>query len=267
MRRLSPSAAAPRRIDWAYVLDRAREIVDSYDTPVTLRQLFYRLVSKQLIPNTQTAYKSLSSKTARARRLRQFPAFLDSTREIERELCFKSPAAARAWLRDMYRRDRTEGQKFAVYLGVEKDGLVRLLSTGFGDELGIPIVSLRGYSSQTLADAVTLEVKQAGRPAILIYAGDFDASGEDIQRDFDQRTDCWADVTRVAVTREQIQRYDLPPNLGKKTDPRAKAFARKYGTNMQVEVDALPPDVLRQLFEDAMLPFWNADVSTTLRER
>ena len=47
------------KIDWPYVLNEARSIVASYETPVTLRQLFYRLVSRLLIPNTQNAYKAL----------------------------------------------------------------------------------------------------------------------------------------------------------------------------------------------------------------
>ena len=32
------------RVDWRRVLDVGRAVVESYDTPVTLRQLFYRLV-------------------------------------------------------------------------------------------------------------------------------------------------------------------------------------------------------------------------------
>ena len=56
------------RINWPDVVAHAADIVYSYSTSVTLRQLFYRLVSEQLIPNTTAAYKGLSSKTAEARR-------------------------------------------------------------------------------------------------------------------------------------------------------------------------------------------------------
>jgi hypothetical protein len=54
--------------DWPALLERAADIVNSYDTLVTLRQLFYRLVAAQLLPNTTNAYKALSKHTAEARR-------------------------------------------------------------------------------------------------------------------------------------------------------------------------------------------------------
>jgi hypothetical protein len=53
---------------------------------------------------------------------------------------------------------------------------------------------------------------------VLIYAGDFDPSGEDIDRDFIQRTACFDEVVRVALSLEQVERYDQPPQLGKATD-------------------------------------------------
>src|SRR3546814_20143585 len=61
------------RIDWPTVLAAAKAIVESYTTGVTLRQLFYRLVANQTLVNTSSAYKSLSSRTAQARRDEVFP--------------------------------------------------------------------------------------------------------------------------------------------------------------------------------------------------
>ncbi|HYO01932.1 MAG TPA: hypothetical protein VET27_08605 [Mycobacterium sp.] len=65
--------------DWNRVLDEARAIVESYDTRVTLRQLFYRLVAAQILPNTQAAYKSLSPRIAKARRKGGWPDLGDHT--------------------------------------------------------------------------------------------------------------------------------------------------------------------------------------------
>ncbi len=78
------------RLDWPPILDRAKEIVASYDTGVTLRQLFYRLVAAGLIPNTPAAYKTLSTKTARARRQGAFPDLIDRTRRIHRDPRFEA---------------------------------------------------------------------------------------------------------------------------------------------------------------------------------
>lgn len=254
------------RIHWAGVLDHARSIMASYDTGVTLRQLFYRLVADETLPNTRQAYKVLSDRTAKARRAGDFPDFIDRQREITREATFADPDEARAWLREVYRRDRTEGQPLAVYLGIEKVGLIEQAQAWFG-ELGVPILALGGYSSQTYVDEVADDVYAQQRPAVLLYAGDHDPSGEDIERDFIDRTGCFERATRVALTWDQVLTYDLPPALGKAEDPRAAAFEARHGQLVQVELDALPPDTLRDLFADALAPYWDEDAYDAALQR
>jgi hypothetical protein len=112
------------RIDWPAVIDRAREIVESYDTSVTLRQLFYRLVSTQVIPNSQVAYKRPSAVTAEARRGGTFPALIDRGRTIHECQWFTGTGHALTWLSRIYRLDRTRDQDVSLYLGVEKAGMV-----------------------------------------------------------------------------------------------------------------------------------------------
>ncbi|MBA7545981.1 hypothetical protein ES705_38363 [subsurface metagenome] len=160
------------RLNWQSILIRAADIVQSYDTGVTLRQLFYRLVAAQVIPNTQSAYKTLSDRTAKARREGVFPALIDRTRAIHRNIFFDDPRQALTWLAEIYQRNRTEGQAAAVYLGVEKHGIVNQLRSWFG-RFGIRIVSLGGYSSQTYVDDIREDVEGDGRKAILLYAGDW----------------------------------------------------------------------------------------------
>lgn len=255
----TPILASPlRRIAWPGVIARAAEIVASYDTPVTLRQLFYRLVAEELLPNSRPAYNHLSKLTAEARRGGSFPALIDRTRSIHRYTTFESPEAAKGWLARIYRRDRTEGQDKALYLGVEKNGIVAQLQAWFGD-LGVPILALGGYSSQTYVDEIANDVAMDGRESVLVYAGDFDPSGEDIDRDFLERTGCLDQVVRVALTAEQIHKYDLPEQMGKATDSRAAAFIRRHGKLVQVELDALPPEVLRQLYREALEEYWDEE--------
>ncbi len=138
---------------------------------------------------------------------------------------FANPADARRWLQQIYRRDRTEGQAVSLYLGVEKAGIVEQLREWFGD-LGVPVLALGGYGSQTYVDDVVADVTKTDRPAVLLYAGDHDPSGEDIDRDFTARTDCWDEVRRVALTAEQVEQYALPPQPGKETDSRARGSSR-----------------------------------------
>lgn len=97
------------RLAWEPILQHAAGIVASFDTAVTVRQLFYRLVADGTLPNTQNYYRRLSAYTAEARRAGTFPELLDRVSRIERRVSFDGPQTARLWLRDMYRRDRTEG--------------------------------------------------------------------------------------------------------------------------------------------------------------
>ena len=255
------------RISWPAVVERAAEIVESYATGVTLRQLFYRLVSGLLIPNTTNAYKELSRTTAKARREDGFPNLIDQGRGVQRPGYFDSPEHALAYIRDRYRRDRTEGQEYALYLGVEKAGMVEQLSAWFGNRYGIPIVALKGYSSQTLVDDVAGEIFEDERPAVLLYAGDFDPTGEDVDRDFVERVGVFDEVRRIALSAEQVDEYELPPLPGKETDSRAAAFVARHGRLMQVELDALDPDDLRELYRAAIDDYWDDGAYDVALER
>ncbi len=195
-----------------------------------------------------------------------FPALIDKTREIEVIRSFESPGEARQWLSRIYRRDRTEGQEYKVYLGVEKAGIVEQLKAWFWD-YGISIIALRGYSSQTFIDDISEDIAEDGRSAVLIYAGDFDPSGEDIKRDFEERCSNFEIIRQIALTEEQIIMYDLPEMMGKKTDSRARQFVEKYGRLVQVELDALEPSVLRQLYEDALMEFMDLSLFESSKER
>lgn len=246
-----------RGLDWDAIVPHAADIVRQYDTGVTLRQLFYRLVSDHSIPNSQNAYKGLSRYTARARREGWFPDLVDRNRDIEEVYpTFDTAQEAVEWVKGRYRRDRTEGQDVAIYLGVEKAGIVEQLKAWFWP-LGVRILPLGGYSSQSFVKQVVEHADEDGRETLLIYAGDFDASGEDIDRDFVERTDVWDDVQRIALNPSQIAQYNLPPLPGKASDSRAAGFVARHGTLMQVELDALPPDILRQLYQDAIDRVWD----------
>jgi hypothetical protein len=263
------------RLDWQRViLPHAREIVESYDTGVTLRQLFYRLVADGTLPNLQTYYRRLSAMTAEARRCGTFPDLLDRTSRIERDVSFDGAADALDWLRYMYRRDRTEGQEWTVYLGVEKAGLSTQLRAWFGGPLGVPTVAFGGYASQTLVDKVRRDIVRQGRPAVLIYAGDLDPTGDDIDRDFVERVCDFDKVIRVALTPDQVEEYRLPFNPDSdvirklEDDPRAARFQGRHGKLAQYEVDALPPPTLRNVYRNAVGQFWDDDAhaATLARE-
>jgi hypothetical protein len=254
-------------IQWDDVITTASMIVQSYDTGVTLRQLFYRLVSSEMLPNTIAAYKGLSHRTAIARREGWFPSFIDNTRRIREPVSYDGSKQAMETLIKRYRRDRTEFQEYTVYVAVEKNALAGLLSHWF-NEKGIPVLAFGGYPSQTFVDDIINDVQWRERDAVLIYAGDFDATGVDILRDFLKRTeDVWRKTHRIALNEEQIAEYKLPPLPGKHWDPRAAKFEAMYGKLVQVELDALAPDVLKKIYDEAIDPYWDDEAFDRSKEQ
>jgi hypothetical protein len=281
------------RRSWPPIIEAARQIVLSYSYLITLRQLHYLLVSVAIggYRNHDDDYGRLSELTAQARRDGTFPDLLDQTRTVHLLDSWTSPKAALADLATWYRRDRTEGQDWCVILGGEKATLLAQLAQWFED-LGIPIVLLRGFGSQSYCDDVAEMVRRDGRPAVLIYAGDFDASGVDILRDFLARCPVFDKVEHIAVTPTQIRPMGLLVNQGKGEDSRADRFRRLHPTwaryadqqvasgawpqqyskatrtrprrllpnVVQVEAEAIPPQTLQALYQAALDRFW--DVST-----
>lgn len=299
-------ASERKNLDWVNtILPVAREIVLSYNTAVTLRQLFYRLVSLPhghpgRIPNTASAYTVLSRTTAEGRRDGTFPDLIDQGAEIVVPAAWESPREGIEALRDQYRRDRTDGQPYQLWLGTEKLGMINQMRLWFRDR-GIPIVALGGHGSQSYVDMIRRRADRDGRPAILLYAGDHDPSGWRILSSFVDRTGFWANPQlpewnpedmpadrgltaagevipnydryrkyRVALQPEQCDEYGLARNSAKEKDPNLAAFLANFahtltadeietGNGVQVEMDAVDPNTLRQLYTDAVESYWDED--------
>ena len=259
------------RIRWAPVVERAALIVAEYATWVTLRQLHYRLVSMPELGylNTEYAYKRLSELTAEARREARFPPLADLTRSIVVPHGYQDVATALGETADLYRRDHTEGQAVVPVLLVEKATLLAQLREWFGHPLGIPIAALRGYSSESYDREIReyLESMRGSRRIAALYLGDFDPSGEDIERHARRCLDeCFDSWERVAITRDVVDRFDLPESIGKESDSRARRFREKHGRLVQVEVEALDPNDLRSLLQVEVDRMWDySEYKTVLR--
>jgi hypothetical protein len=222
----------------------------------------YRLVSEGVLPHTASMYRHLSSHLAQARREGRFPDLIDTLREVHVPPAWPDAAAFLREAVDWFALDRTEGQH-PVYVAAEKDTLRQMFTTWL-TEYGIPVLVVRGFASQSYADVVRRRTARHGR-ATLLWCGDFDASGAEIERDWVRRTeDCWSEVRRVLLTREQTIEYELLSAEGKHGDPRWPAFAARYGFDphrpVQWEVEALEPAELRRLVLAAVAPYVDRDV-------
>jgi hypothetical protein len=245
------------RLDWATIINVGASIVYSYSTPVTLRQLHYRLVAANVggYVNRDGCYKQLSSRTAELRRCGDFPSLADNGRSVSRPDFRDDALQALEQMSNDYRLDRTRGQDYQTWLLFEKATLHEQFWS-WTSRYGIPIAALRGYSSETLEAEVCDDMYDDGRPVVVWYVGDLDPEGEDIERNFQAQAERRGvdvdDWTRLAVTPAQIAELGLVPNPGKSTSSRAPGFIRKYGQLFQIETEAVDPDVLQQLVLDAV---------------
>ena len=223
---------------------------------VTLRQLYYQLVSKNLLPNTEKAYKRLSTVCGRARLagLMGFDALEDRGRQPQKHPEFDNLADLVSAAVHSYRRPRWADQDYYAELWVEKDALASVLRP-LADEYHVTLMVNKGYSSISAMkeSADRFMEKGEGKECILFYLGDLDPSGEDMVRDIEDRLYMFeADilVKKIALTMAQVQEHGPPPNPAKLTDPRAAKFVAQYGDSSW-EVDALHPSILAEIIRGA----------------
>jgi len=247
-----------KRGEWAAIVERVGEIMAEYDFSLTLRQVFYRLVAAQVLANTRSEYNQLSDKLARAREQGEIPwdSIVDLTREPIAPSTWADLGAFAETVRQAFRLEVWERQPAYLEVWLEKQALSELFRR-VCDPYAVRLMVGRGYSSATfLFDGAGHLEKMAGqRPVRVCYFGDFDPSGEDIFRDVRERLARYGaevDCERLALSLAQIEEYDLPPAMAKKTDTRTPGFVARHG-DVAVELDALPPDALEKLVEAAIL--------------
>ncbi len=237
-------------------LETINDIIDEYAADgytLTLRQLYYQLVSRDIIANKLAEYAKLSTLLVKGRMagVVDWDAIEDRIRRPHIPYWVRDITHALEDTADQYRLDRQAGQDTYLELWVEKDALSGVLRR-ITEEYHINLMVNRGYSSCTAMHDAFTRIKRAensGREATILYLGDHDPSGLDMVRDIRERLEefgCSPSVVGIGLTSEQIKKYSPPPNPAKISDPRAKDYIKKYG-NTSWEVDALNPKILHAL--------------------
>ncbi len=227
------------------IIDAARQILDNAlraGYRFTLRRVYYKLVSVNAIQNTERAYKNLSVTLDRAR----WEGFLppdsldDLGRVISKRPAWLSPQHFGDSVLPQYRTNWWRNANPRVELWAEKQAVSGILEP-VAREYGIPYLAMRGFGSFTAVYRATQRMN--GTPAQIVYVGDFDPSGVEMDHDLDSRLfrmGAEAKIVRVALTREQVDDYDLLPQPTKRRDSRAKNWPHEGSW----ELDALDEDIL-----------------------
>jgi hypothetical protein len=265
-------------VKWKEITKEVKKELENFGFQPTLRTIFYRLFSKQLIPNTSNAYKSLSREMVDARMDGRLPiaCFADNTRQVvgyfnedystPQELIDERLDGVRNTANDYTDYiPKWHNQPNYVEVWTEKDTMVGTFESilkGYD----IRIVPMRGFSSlsflyKTLQNLAYLQSQD--RSVHILYYGDFDPSGDYMFTDLQNRMEEMGfdieenggSFERIAVTPEQVKKYRLPYDPDKITaakmskDSRTNGFVEKYGKLYAVEIDALPaliPDIFKQ---------------------
>jgi len=235
------------------ILDMAGEILAEHH-PMTVRQVYYQLVSRQVIKNNRGQYQAVSNALVWARKEEIIP-----WEWIEDRL--RRPREVSMWdnLSDFgntvltaYRLNTWINQPCYFEFWLEKDalsGLFEALLKPYGVTLNVG----RGYDGW---DSIRNAANRlgVGEETAILYFGDFDPSGEDMVRSLKERLrffECEPEICKCALTFEDVKQYNLPPDFTKASDTRSKGFIAKYG-DIAVELDALPSEILKERIIEAI---------------
>ena len=230
------------------------EVLKAFDTsgvPMTVRQVYYALVSRQAIPKTEAGYNKVCYHLLNMRRLAVIPYefIADNTRWMRKPNTYKGLEQFLEITKQTYRRMLWADQDVYIEVWVEKDALAGVLYqvTAPWD---VPLMVTRGYPSDSFLFDAAEVLKNKDKPCHIYYFGDRDPSGVDIAdstarklREFGATfTFHWE-----AVTLDQIKRLNLPTRPTKKSDSRSKGWE-----GGSVELDAIPANTLRAMVQEVI---------------
>jgi hypothetical protein len=230
------------------------KLPDLYDR-ATVRQVFYLAEVEGLVAKTESGYRKVQRQVLAMRREDLLPwSFIaDGTRWQRKPESFNSAADYLQSFVRGYRRDLWQKHGMRIEIWLEKDALADVI-VDVTAEWDVSLMVSRGQSSATFlynAAQVAAEAWCADGTETFIYTlYDHDAAGliasETIARDLPEHEPTVPiHFERLAVTPQQIKDWNLP------TRP-AKDSRRGWGNKPAVELDAIPPDRLTQLVEDAI---------------
>lgn len=240
-------------------------IIDEYQEQgfvLTVRQLYYQLVARDIIANTLNDYKRVAGliNDAKLAGMIDWDALEDRTREfVSQTRWVDGPHILRA-ARDSFHVDMWVGQEVRPFVIVEKEALVGVLE-GVCREYDIPLLAARGYpSGSVLREFAVKQIipsMNEGQNVIVFHLGDHDPSGIDMTRDLEERITLFSDehieVRRIALNMNQIEEQRPPENPAKTTDSRFMSYRRKFGSSSW-ELDALSPTYLADLITSEVTP-------------
>jgi hypothetical protein len=236
-----------------FLVDYARE-----HGPVTVRGLYYQAEVAQLpgIDKAEQSYRKVQRQVLNLRRQGRIPYtdIADATRWMRKPRSYSSLEEALDLSARTYRRSLWDDEPEYVEVWCEKDAMAGVLFD-VTSKYDVPLMVARGFVSETFAYEAIAQRGEDDRPYRVYYLGDLDRSGRDAARTLEEKlTRFGAEAgirvwfEQIAVTEEQVEELNLPTRSPK----RESAADRKWPLDYACELDAIPPDKLRELVEDVI---------------
>lgn len=225
---------------------------------LTIRQLYYQLVARGYIENTQNSYKRIADlvNNARLAGLIDWEMITDRGRETVTPRTWESPAEIIKQAANQFRLDLWKTQNNYVEVMVEKQALEGVLIP-VCLQWGVRFTANKGYSSSsTLYETgKRLAAMSPQKKCYILYLGDHDPSGLDMTRDIQERLTMFSgvpvEVERLALNFDQVLALHPPENPAKETDARYKEYLQNFGP-ASWELDAIEPQPLANLVNNAI---------------
>jgi hypothetical protein len=246
---------------------------------LTLRQLYYQMIARDLFPDAWTDpqtktknnirnYKRFGDLVNNGRlsgeldwdfiedRAREtvFPAYWDSGADIVKACA------------QQFRFDKWAPQPYHIEVMAEKDAVSGIL-TPVCRRLQVRFTANRGYASSSLFYEISKRLTQAiqdDKQVMILYLGDHDPSGIDMTRDIIDRMGLFTEqaeieVKRLALNRDQVDLWKPPENPAKESDSRFDSYRRSFG-DKSWELDAVEPRELANLIESEVFAVRDVDL-------
>ena len=245
-----------RRATQAQMEDRedALYTIVADGAPMTVRQVFYQATVHEIVEKTEAGYAKVQRTLAELRREGQLPWqwIADNTRWQRKPATYDNLADALEQTSRFYRRSLWKEAPAYVEVWLEKDALSGVIYP-ITSKYDVPLMVARGYASLSFLHSAADQIAHLGKPAYIYHLGDHDPSGVNAGEKIEETLrelapDAEIYFERLAVLPGQIEEWKLPSRPTKTTDSRAKRF----GYSQSVELDAIHPDSLREIVEEAI---------------
>ena len=226
--------------------------------PINVRGLYYQAEVAQLpgISKDEKDYDKVQACVLKLRRagLLPYDKITDATRYMRKPQTFDGWQDALQDTARFYRKSLWAETDLEVEIWVEKSTLTGVIQP-VTSEYDVPLMPTGGYTSETFAFEAVERLRGTGRTLIVYSLYDFDRSGFDASKSLQEKLERFGsefgvpvEYNTLGLTVEQVRSLNLPTR-----EPKRNTNAdKRWPHNFAAELDAIPPDTLREMVRTAI---------------